>query len=98
LLFAGKYYKFIKNQNRTMYIYFKINFRFPLFCLNLYLDFAVWNNFSAKTLAIVFLSFHLLAISTCTINPILYGLQNASFKEEFGKILTEAIQSMASNV
>ena len=60
----------------------------PLLVLNLYLDFVDnYHKNTWETLTALFLTSHLIATLSCCINPIIYGLLNKNFKEEFFKII-----------
>ena len=58
----------------------------PLLVFNLTLDFSDPNEFQDNSLPTLFLISHLIATSSCIINPIIYGFFNSNFKEEIFNI------------
>jgi hypothetical protein len=59
----------------------------PLLLFNLMLDFYESTQFKHNALPTLFLISHLIATSSCIINPIIYGFFNTNFKEEMFKII-----------
>ena len=60
----------------------------PLLLFNLMLDFFDFHAMNVEIIPTTFLISHLIALFTCIINPILYGLCNTNFKEEIYKIVS----------
>ena len=57
----------------------------PLLILNLFFDF-FGVHIAWEALTAIFLVSHLIAMSSCCINPILYGFYNTNFREELRRI------------
>jgi membrane-bound metal-dependent hydrolase YbcI (DUF457 family) len=59
-------------------------FWLPLLVLNVIIDYNENNYFSVNEISIIYLTCHLIALSSCALNPILYGFTD--FKAEFSAI------------
>ena len=63
----------------------------PLLILNLFFDF-FGVHIAWEALTAIFLVSHLIAMSSCCINPIVYGFYNTNFREEFKRIYLDFLR------
>nr|QVK45890.1 G protein-coupled receptor [Proales similis] len=85
------------NRSRKLLFVVAVSFAvcwLPLTVTNLYLDLVPYS-IDAQMLKVIFLSCHLIAMLTTCINPILYGLKNRNFKEEFKEIQRQLFSNRA---
>ena len=60
----------------------------PLLSYNMYLDFTNEKIQSSQNFGVTYLTTHVIAMTSCCINPILYGLENTNFKQELHNIVS----------
>lgn len=60
----------------------------PLLLFNTFLDFSKEKNLKGSTIAALYIISHLIAMTSCCINPVLYGLENTNFKQELQNMVT----------
>ena len=85
--------KFTKSKNLLLLVSLCFAFCWlPLILLNIFLDFwPVLKNLDGMEIASVYLIGHLVAVSSCCMNPILYGLENTNFKNEIGYMVSKIL-------
>ena len=60
----------------------------PLLLFNTFLDFSKEKNLKGSTIGALYIISHIIAMTSCCINPILYGLENTNFKQELQNMVT----------
>jgi hypothetical protein len=85
--------KFTKSKNLLLLVSLCFAFCWlPLILLNICLDFLpALKNLDGMEMASVYLIGHLVAVSSCCMNPILYGLENTNFKNEIGYMVSKIL-------
>ena len=70
----------------------------PLLLFNTFLDFSKEKTLKGQTVAITYLITHLIAMTQCCINPILYGLENTNFKHELYNMVSTYFSTTGTKV
>ncbi|CAF0819782.1 unnamed protein product [Brachionus calyciflorus] len=86
--------KIVRNQerfSRSKKILFVVFFTFsvcwfPVALCNLFLDFSDSYFINGSKIAVILLFANVIALSSTSLNPIIYGLMNKNFKQEFSRI------------
>ncbi len=70
----------------------------PLLLFNLFLDFSKEKNLKGSTIGALYIMSHLIAMTSCCINPILYGLENTNFKQELQNMVSSYFSTNGTKI